>query len=42
MELFTLESGIKDGFMGLDCGSETIKMNDLVIGRAKTIVWNGP
>merc|ERR1712039_1117810 len=34
--------GIPDGFMGLDCGPETIKLNDAAIAEAKTIIWNGP
>ena len=35
-------SGIKEGFMGLDCGPETIKLNDAAIKSAKTIIWNCP
>lgn len=38
----TVEEGIPDGWLGLDCGP---KSNDLFrepILRAKTIVWNGP
>jgi phosphoglycerate kinase len=38
----TVASGIPAGWEGLDCGPETIKRNAEVIGRAKTIVWNGP
>jgi len=38
----TLESGIPDGVMGLDCGPESNKLFAEVVGRAKTIVWNGP
>ena len=34
--------GIKDGFMGLDCGPESIKLNDEAIMASKTIIWNGP
>ena len=28
--------------MGLDCGPETIKLNDAAIKACKTIIWNGP
>ncbi|CAJ1446946.1 unnamed protein product, partial [Effrenium voratum] len=38
----TLTSGIPEGFMGLDCGPESIKRNAETIARSKTIVWNGP
>jgi len=34
--------GIPDGWMGLDCGLESVKLFTPVISRAKTIVWNGP
>lgn len=34
--------GIPDGFLALDCGPETIKLNDAAIKEAKTIIWNGP
>jgi phosphoglycerate kinase len=34
--------GIPAGFMGLDCGPESIKANHEVIMGAKTIIWNGP
>lgn len=33
---------IPDGWMGLDAGSETVKMNSEVIKNSKTILWNGP
>lgn len=33
---------IPDGWMGLDAGSETVKMNGEVIKNSKTILWNGP
>merc|ERR1711972_877166 len=36
------ESGIPDGFMGLDCGPKSIELNAAAIGKAKTIIWNGP
>ncbi|KAF8568461.1 hypothetical protein P879_00842 [Paragonimus westermani] len=38
----TVESGIPDDYMGLDCGPKTMVKFCEVIGRAKTIVWNGP
>merc|ERR1719498_669604 len=37
-----LASGVPAGFMGLDCGPESIKKNAAAIANAKTIVWNGP
>ena len=37
-----LATGIPDGWQGLDCGPKTIAANAVVIGRAKTIIWNGP
>ncbi|MGE0566986.1 MAG: phosphoglycerate kinase [Bacteroidia bacterium] len=33
---------IPDGWMGLDAGPETVKMNQEVILSSKTILWNGP
>merc|ERR1711937_736196 len=35
-------SGVPAGFMGLDCGPETIKLNDAAVKASKTIIWNGP
>jgi phosphoglycerate kinase len=35
-------SDIPDGWMGLDAGPETVKMNNDVIKKSKTILWNGP
>lgn len=34
--------GIKDGWMALDIGPETIKAYAAEIAGAKTVVWNGP
>lgn len=38
----TVEEGIPDGWEGLDIGPKTIENFTAVIGRAKTIIWNGP
>ncbi|XP_066991159.2 phosphoglycerate kinase [Anabrus simplex] len=38
----TLESGIPDGWMGLDVGPETNELFKQPLERAKIIVWNGP
>merc|ERR1740121_3487977 len=38
----TLASGIPDGFMGLDCGPESVAKNAAAIAKSKTIIWNGP
>jgi hypothetical protein len=38
----TAASGIPAGFMGLDCGPESIKLNNEVILGSQTIIWNGP
>ncbi|XP_071951303.1 probable phosphoglycerate kinase isoform X2 [Antedon mediterranea] len=38
----TLAEGIPDGWMGLDCGPESIAQFKTVVDNAKTIVWNGP
>jgi phosphoglycerate kinase len=37
-----MASGIPAGFMGLDCGPESIKLNAAAVAKAKTIIWNGP
>jgi phosphoglycerate kinase len=37
-----LASGVPAGFMGLDCGPESIKKNAAAVAKAKTIIWNGP
>ncbi|KAL1958556.1 hypothetical protein VTO42DRAFT_4153 [Malbranchea cinnamomea] len=34
--------GIPDGWMGLDCGEESVKLFKETIAEAKTILWNGP
>ncbi|ROT36692.1 phosphoglycerate kinase [Sodiomyces alkalinus F11] len=38
----TDESGIPDGWMGLDCGAKSIELYKEAIQEAKTILWNGP
>ncbi|XP_040179796.1 phosphoglycerate kinase [Rana temporaria] len=38
----TIAGGIPAGWMGLDCGPESIKLFVEAVGRAKQIVWNGP
>ena len=38
----TDKDGIPDGWMGLDCGEESIKLYNEAIDEAKTILWNGP
>ena len=38
----TDSEGIPDGWMGLDCGEESIKLYKDAISEAKTILWNGP
>ena len=35
-------TGIPAGWMGLDAGPQSIALYGAAIGRAKTIVWNGP
>ncbi len=36
------QEGIPAGWMGLDAGPKSIELYAAVIGRAKTIIWNGP
>ncbi|ROV99500.1 hypothetical protein VMCG_06373 [Cytospora schulzeri] len=36
------KEGIPEGWMGLDCGEESIKLYKQAIEDAKTILWNGP
>jgi phosphoglycerate kinase len=38
----TDETGIPDGWQGLDCGPATIHLFTKAVAGAKTIVWNGP
>ncbi|EHY56225.1 phosphoglycerate kinase [Exophiala dermatitidis] len=38
----TDKEGIPDGWMGLDCGEESIKLYKQAIDEAQTILWNGP
>jgi len=38
----TVESGIPDGWMGLDCGPKSRELFAEVVGRARVVVWNGP
>jgi len=37
-----LESGIPEGWMGLDVGPKSAAAFAEVIGRAQTVLWNGP
>jgi phosphoglycerate kinase len=41
-KVVTDKDGIPAGWMGLDGGPQSIVLYTEVIGRAKTIVWNGP
>merc|ERR1719231_971162 len=38
----TKDSGIPDGFMGLDFGPKSIELNAKAVMESKTIIWNGP
>jgi len=38
----TDQDGIPDGWMGLDCGPESLKRYQKAISQAQTILWNGP
>ena len=40
--VYTRETGIPDGWMGLDIGPETAKLYAEEVKTAKTVVWNGP
>jgi phosphoglycerate kinase len=36
------KEGIPDGWMGLDAGPKSIELYAQAVGRAKTVIWNGP
>ncbi|KAG1665952.1 putative phosphoglycerate kinase [Nymphon striatum] len=38
----TIESGVPDGWLGLDVGPKSSQLFAEAVKRAKTIVWNGP
>ncbi|XP_069468690.1 phosphoglycerate kinase 1 [Ambystoma mexicanum] len=38
----SVATGIPQGWMGLDCGPESVQKFLEAVGRAKQIVWNGP
>ncbi|MDX1740499.1 MAG: phosphoglycerate kinase [Rhodothermales bacterium] len=38
----TVRGEIPAGYMGLDIGAETVSTYEAEIGRARTVVWNGP
>jgi len=42
LSYLSVENGIPDGWMGLDCYEQSRKEQAEVIARAKLIVWNGP
>ncbi len=41
-KIATDEDGIDDGWMGLDIGPESVRRFAEVVGRAQTVLWNGP
>jgi len=41
-KLFTVDSGIPDGWAGYDIGPNSIEAFSKIISDSKTIVWNGP
>lgn len=41
-KVFDESTGIADGWMGVDIGEKTVQKAVEMIGKAKTIVWNGP
>jgi phosphoglycerate kinase len=41
-KVITAEQGIPAGWQGLDCGPKSLERFKEVVGRANTIVWNGP
>lgn len=42
MEIVGVEKGVPRGYKGFDFGLETVNNYNMVIQRAKTIIWNGP
>merc|ERR1719291_813253 len=38
----TMEAGIPDGFVGLDCGPKSVERIAAAVAASKTILWNGP
>jgi len=42
IKMVTKVDGIPDGFMALDCGTESQALNKKAVKKAKTIIWNGP
>lgn len=42
MKEVTLEEGIPDGWMGLDCGKKSQQLFKETLQDCKTILWNGP
>jgi phosphoglycerate kinase len=40
--LLSKERGITDGWEAVDIGSETIRLYETEIGKARTVLWNGP
>jgi phosphoglycerate kinase len=38
----TVESGIPDNWMGLDCGPKSNDLFAAAVAKAKVVVWNGP
>jgi phosphoglycerate kinase len=41
-KVVTDKEGIPAGWMGLDAGPKSIELYNQAIGRAKTVIWNGP
>jgi phosphoglycerate kinase len=41
-KIVSMKEGIPDGWEGLDCGPATTREFKEAIGRANTIIWNGP
>ena len=41
-EVCTVKGEVPDGWMGLDVGSETIRLYESMIHEARMVVWNGP